>query len=427
MDPALKIVMVDENPVRAAILADGLREAGYIDVTRIEATTSLLARIYSLDPDVILIDLENPSRDVLAQMFQVSRAVKTADRDVRRPERCRPRSRLPSMPVSPPISSTGSRKSGSRESSIFAFPVSNAFTRLKDELERAQSALSERKVIDRAKGILMKLKTISEADAYAMLRKTAMNGKQKDRRHRAIRGHRRGVAEMMQDTLRIGFIPLVDAAALIVAVDRGFAAAEGLAIELSREVSWSNVRDKLNIGVFDAAHLLAPLAIASSLGIGHVKVPLLAPLMLGVNGNAITLSPQLYGELAAAADGDLADPKISARALGSVVAERRRSGAEPLTFGMTFPFSTHNYLIRFWMAAGGIDPDEDVRLVVLPPPYMVDSLASRHVDGFCVGAPWEFGRGQTGHRPHRPLWPRHRRARAGKGAGGARRMGGRSW
>src|SRR4029453_9853687 len=61
---------------------------------------------------------------------------------------------------------------------------------------------------------------------------------------------------------------------------------------------------------------------------------------------------------------------------------------ELLTFGMTFPFSTHNYHLRFWMAAGGVDPDEDVRLVVLPPPYMVESLASGHVDGFCVGAPW---------------------------------------
>ena len=67
---------------------------------------------------------------------------------------------------------------------------------------------------------------------------------------------------------------------------------------------------------------------------------------------------------------------------------RRKSGAEPLTFGMTFPFSTHNYQLRFWMAAGGVDPDEDVRLVVLPPPYMVDSLANGHVDAFCVGAPW---------------------------------------
>jgi two-component system, oxyanion-binding sensor len=193
---------------------------------------------------------------------------------------------------------------------------------------------------------------------------------------------------MTQDVMRIGFIPLVDAAALIIAVDVGFAAEEGLAIELVREVSWSNVRDKLNIGVLDAAHLLAPLAIASSLGIGHVKVPLLAPFMLGLNGNAITLSPGLHDTLAAAANGDLDDPSVSALALGRVVAERQRRGAVPLTFGMTFPFSTHNYLIRFWLAAGGIDPDEDVRLVVLPPPYMVDSLASHQVDGFCVGAPW---------------------------------------
>jgi NitT/TauT family transport system ATP-binding protein len=78
----------------------------------------------------------------------------------------------------------------------------------------------------------------------------------------------------------------------------------------------------------------------------------------------------------------------TALALARVVANRRKSGAEPLTFGMTFPFSTHNYQLRFWMAAGGVDPDEDVRLVVLPPPYMVDSLANGHVDAFCVGAPW---------------------------------------
>jgi two-component system, oxyanion-binding sensor len=188
--------------------------------------------------------------------------------------------------------------------------------------------------------------------------------------------------------LRIGFIPLADAAALIVAVDKGFAAAEGLDIELVREVSWSNVRDKLNIGLFDAAHLLAPVAIASSLGLGHVKVPIVAPFRLGVNGNAITISPALYAAIAAAADGNLIDPMTSARALARVVARRRAKGEEPLTFGMTFPFSTHNYHLRFWMAAGGVDPDEDVRLVVLPPPYMVDSLASNHVDGFCVGAPW---------------------------------------
>ena len=194
---------------------------------------------------------------------------------------------------------------------------------------------------------------------------------------------------MTGQPLRIGFIPLVDAAALIVAVDKGFAAAEGLDVTLVREVSWSNVRDKLNIGLFDAAHLLAPVAIASSLGLGHVKVPIVAPFNLGLNGNAITVSPALHAAIMSEISTAIAfDPMATALALARVVAARRKSGAEPLTFGMTFPFSTHNYQLRFWMAAGGVDPDEDVRLVVLPPPYMVDSLANGHVDAFCVGAPW---------------------------------------
>jgi two-component system, oxyanion-binding sensor len=193
---------------------------------------------------------------------------------------------------------------------------------------------------------------------------------------------------MSRERLRIGFIPLCDAAALLIAVDKNFCADEGLDVELVREVSWSNVRDKLNIGLFDAAHLLAPVAIASSLGLGHVRVPITAPFNLGINGNAITVAPELHAQLRAAAAGELSDPMVSARALATVVAERTRKGQEPLTFGMTFPYSTHNYHLRFWMAAGGIDPDEDVRLVVLPPPYMVESLASKHVEGFCVGAPW---------------------------------------
>jgi ABC-type nitrate/sulfonate/bicarbonate transport system substrate-binding protein len=192
----------------------------------------------------------------------------------------------------------------------------------------------------------------------------------------------------MSERLRIGFIPLADATALLIAVDKGFCAAEGLDVELVREVSWSNIRDKLNIGLFDAAHLIAPVAIASSLGLGHVKVPIIAPFGLGVNGNAITVSPALHAALREAADGDLLDPTVSAKALARVVATRKQQSAEPLTFGMTFPFSTHNYHLRFWMAAGGVDPDEDVRLVVLPPPYMVESLQNGHVDAFCVGAPW---------------------------------------
>lgn len=192
----------------------------------------------------------------------------------------------------------------------------------------------------------------------------------------------------MTAPLRIGFIPLIDAAGLIVAVEKRFVRVEGLDVQLVREVSWSNVRDKLNIGLFDAAHSLAPVPIASSLGIGHIKVPIVAPLTLSLNGNAVTVSPPLYAAIVHELDGDRLDPMATARALARVVAARRRSGSAPLTFGMTFPFSAHNYLLRFWMAAGHVDPDEDVRLVVLPPPFMVDSMASGQIDGFCVGAPW---------------------------------------
>ncbi len=152
---------------------------------------------------------------------------------------------------------------------------------------------------------------------------------------------------MSRERLRIGFIPLCDAAALLIAVDKSFCADEGLDIELIREVSWSNVRDKLNIGLFDAAHLLAPVAIASSLGLGHVRVPITAPFNLGINGNAITVAPELHAQLRAMAAGDLSDPMVSARALAAIVAERRRKGQEPLTFGMTFPYSTHNYHLAF--------------------------------------------------------------------------------
>src|ERR1700744_5015580 len=137
----------------------------------------------------------------------------------------------------------------------------------------------------------------------------------------------------MSGQLQVGFIPLIDAAALIVAVEKGFTGAEGLDVTLVREVSWSNVRDKLNIGLFDAAHLLAPVPIASSLGLGHIKVPIVVPLNLSLNGNAITVSPALHAAIAAEGDGDPLDPLATARALSRVAVARRRSGAEPLTFG----------------------------------------------------------------------------------------------
>src|SRR3954466_7455857 len=178
MDPQLKIVIVDENPIRAAILEDGLREAGHVNVARIENRTGLLARIYAIDPDVILIDLENPSRDELEQMFQMSRAVK-------RPvamfvDQSDTASIQASVDAGVSAYIVGNLQKD-RIKTILDLCISrfNAFSRLQDELDRTKSALEERKTIDRAKGILMKAKNLSEEDAYALLRKTAMNEKKK--------------------------------------------------------------------------------------------------------------------------------------------------------------------------------------------------------------------------------------------------------
>ena len=178
MDLTLKIVIVDESPVRSAIIEEGLREAGFSDVMRVAETANLLARIYAIDPDVILIDLENPSRDVLEQMFQVSRVVK------------RPvamfvdQSDTASIQASVDAGVSAYIVGGlvkDRVKHILDLCISrfNAFSHLQTELDLARTALEDRKVIERAKGIVMKLKNLNEDDAFALLRSTAMREKKK--------------------------------------------------------------------------------------------------------------------------------------------------------------------------------------------------------------------------------------------------------
>ncbi|HWG32401.1 MAG TPA: CmpA/NrtA family ABC transporter substrate-binding protein [Steroidobacteraceae bacterium] len=186
----------------------------------------------------------------------------------------------------------------------------------------------------------------------------------------------------------LGFIPLLDSASLVVAAERGFAAQEGIELTLVRETSWANIRDRLIIGHFDAAHLLGPMAVASTLGIGHVRVPLIAPFALGRGGNAITASLRLWEQMERAGAVPGGHPRLQGAALERVVAARNSAHLEPLTFGMVYPFSCHNYELRYWLAASGIDPNRDVRLVVIPPPFLVDALRAGQIDGFCVGEPW---------------------------------------
>lgn len=184
--------------------------------------------------------------------------------------------------------------------------------------------------------------------------------------------------------LTIGFIPLVDCAVLVAAHEKGFASARGLSLHLKKERAWATIRDKLNLGHLDAAHLLAGMPIAASLGIGQVQVPIIAPFLMSLNGNAITVSKELSHDIEVQAQGDLRDPAVSGAALKAVVAKRKA----PLTFAVVYPFSCHNYALRYWLASAGIDPDRDMRLVVIPPPLIAESLMAGQIDGFCVGEPW---------------------------------------
>lgn len=189
--------------------------------------------------------------------------------------------------------------------------------------------------------------------------------------------------------MTLGFIPLVDCAPLVVAFELGFASAEGLALDLVRETSWANIRDRVMLGHFHAAHMLGPLPIASTLGIGsHLDVPMVAPFSFGLGGNAITVSSTLFAEMEEAGARIGEGPAAMAKALAAVVKRRDARKSSPVTIAMVFPFSGHNYELRYWLAAAGIDPDRDIRLVVLPPPFMVDALSEGHVDAFCVGEPW---------------------------------------
>ena len=171
---ALRIALVDDNPVRAAILEEGLREAGHSDITRLTTTPTLLRELSVLDPDMVIIDLANPSRDSLEQMFQISRSV---PRPVAMFVDHSDTSMIEAA-VEAGVSAyivDGLKKE--RIKAILDMSISrfNAFSRLKNELAQARTELDERKTVERAKAILMQRRSITEPEAYALLRRTAMN------------------------------------------------------------------------------------------------------------------------------------------------------------------------------------------------------------------------------------------------------------
>ena len=186
----------------------------------------------------------------------------------------------------------------------------------------------------------------------------------------------------------LGYVPLLDSAVLIAAQDRGFAAAEGLEFELVWETSWANIRDRLAIGHFDAAHMLAPMPLSANLGLAPLDTRLIAPMALGLGGNAVTVSNPVWAAMAAAGAPTGLDARACGIALARVIAERRSHKLPRLRIAVVHPESGHNYELRYWLAASGIDPQTDVEIVIVPPSFQPDALAAGRIDGYCVGEPF---------------------------------------
>ncbi|WP_167480752.1 CmpA/NrtA family ABC transporter substrate-binding protein [Mesorhizobium waimense] len=185
-----------------------------------------------------------------------------------------------------------------------------------------------------------------------------------------------------------GFMPLFDSAVLVAAGEMGFAAREGIELTLHRETSWANIRDRIAIGHFHLAHMLGPMPLACNLGLTPLASETIVPFSLGLGGNCVTVSNAVWAGMAAHGAVPDLDPARAGAALRALIRERAGAGRDPLRFAVVHPHSGHNYELRYWLAACGIDPTQDIEIVIVPPPFMADALAAGRIDGYCVGEPW---------------------------------------
>ena len=183
--------------------------------------------------------------------------------------------------------------------------------------------------------------------------------------------------------LSIAFLALSDSAPLIVAREKGFAADQLLDLTLVRTTSWATLRDRLVYGQVQAAHMLAPLAIAVTLGLSQQPASLSAPFKLNLNGNALVMAPDFAVALEPDPQARVADPVGTAHDFANAIGLYRR---KPV-IGIVHRFSSHALMLRYWLGSAGVDPDRDVTLRVLPPSLMVEALRSGEVDGFIAGEP----------------------------------------
>ncbi|MCW2380609.1 MULTISPECIES: CmpA/NrtA family ABC transporter substrate-binding protein [unclassified Sphingobium] len=184
--------------------------------------------------------------------------------------------------------------------------------------------------------------------------------------------------------IRIAFLGLTDTAVLVAAREKGFAQAEGVALDLLRDTSWATLRDRLVYGQVQAAHMLAPLAVAVTLGLSQQPCALSAPYKLNVNGNLIVMAPGFSAALEPDTTARLNDPLATAHDFATAIGLHHR---KPI-IGVVHRFSSHALVLRYFLASAGIDPDRDVVMRVLPPSLMAEAMRAGEIDGFTAGEPW---------------------------------------
>jgi nitrate/nitrite transport system ATP-binding protein len=230
-----------------------------------------------------------------------------------------------------------------------------------------------------------RLEVVKHPSYYALRNEMIyfLNQQKRDKKRKAVAG--KGVEKpavaiarhgLEKINLDIGFIPLTDCAPLVIAKEKGFFAAQGLEnVTLSREPSWKAITEGIRDQRLDAAQMVAAMPLAMTLGMGGAaSLPMVIAMVLSRNGDAITLSKKLAEQ--------------GVRNLADLKALVEQTPDQVHTFGMVHPASMHNLLLRYWLASGGIDPDQDVNLTMIPPPLMVSNLEQGNIDGYCVGAPW---------------------------------------
>lgn len=187
--------------------------------------------------------------------------------------------------------------------------------------------------------------------------------------------------------LTLGVIPLTDSAPLVVAEAAGFFAAEGLEVALDTVRSWAAMRDKLAAGRIEGATLLAPMPLAAAFGLDPAATPILTVKSLSQGGSAFCVTPELHARLIEQGASERATPLEWAQAMRRLVEAERGTRPAP-TLAHVYPYSTHHYELRYWLASVGLQPELDLNLVTVPPPLMVQQLEAGRIDGAWVGSPW---------------------------------------